>query len=159
MTAVRSLDEPTPRVQRRRRPTSSTRPLSQESAGSRRRAARKPADAHHSSWRNLVVGCVVGLFAALGLTVYVQGERIQAQERADDLAAQIERAQVQQRELGVDLARAASPERVMATARAAGMVDPGPVAAVASAPVAPSEPLPSAPFPSEPPTPAESGIG
>jgi len=101
-----------------------------------------------------VVGCVVGLFAALGLTVYVQGERIQSQEQADMLASRIEQAQIQQRELRVDLAHAASPERVMEAARAAGMVDPGPVAAVASAPVVPSEPLSSVP-----PTPAGSGIG
>ena len=106
-----------------------------------------------------MVGCVVGLFVALGLTVFVQGERIQAQRQADDLAASIERAQIQQRELRVDLAHAASPERVMSAARAAGMVDPGPVAAVASAPVVAPAPLPSEPSPSVPPTPAGSGIG
>ncbi len=75
------------------------------------------------------------MLAVGGLCVFVQGERIAAQKEADALAANLERAQAAQRELIVELSRAEMPDEMLRRAAVAGMVEPGPVAAVPSAPI------------------------
>jgi len=75
------------------------------------------------------------VLAVGGLCVFVQGERIAAQEEADALAADLERAQATQRGLIVELSRAEMPDEMLRRAAVAGMVEPGPVAAIPSAPI------------------------
>lgn len=82
------------------------------------------------------------MLAVGGLCVFVQGERIAAQEEADALSAELERGQARHRELVVELSRAEMPDEMLRRAAVAGMVEPGPVAAVPSAPIPPA-PAPS----------------
>lgn len=84
------------------------------------------------------------MLAVGGLCVFVQGERIAAQQEADARSADLERAQARQRELIVELSRAEMPDEMLRRAAVAGMVEPGPVAAIPSAPI-PAEPIPAAP--------------
>ena len=84
---------------------------------------------------------MVTFLLTVTLVVFVQGERIQAQDRSDDLSARIERAADRQRSLRVQLAGAESPERILSAAADRGLVDPGPVAAVPPVPIdAPAPP-------------------
>jgi len=79
--------------------------------------------------------------------VYVQGERITAQRTADGLAAEIDLARTEQRDLVVQLVRAETPEAVATGAARAGLVAPVEVAAVPAAPV-PTLPAPAPTAPS-----------
>jgi cell division protein FtsL len=76
---------------------------------------------------------VVFFLALLG-TVGVQGERIRTQEAADALRRSLTEAEDHRRELQVAVAGAESPQQVLEVARAAGMVEPGPVVALPAGP-------------------------
>jgi hypothetical protein len=80
------------------------------------------------------VCCGIAFFAALVVSVFIQGERIKTQERADKVAARTEQAQDRHRRLRVDVAEAESPVHILDAARGLGMVEPGPAAAVPADP-------------------------
>ena len=113
-----------------RRPVRSARPLPQESAGPQLRVAAGP----ETGWRSIMVCCVVAFFLTLVLAVAIQGERIRAQERSDRIASRTAVELERQRELRVSVAEAESPGRILEAARALGMVEPGPIAAVPAGP-------------------------
>ena len=81
----------------------------------------------------MLVCCAVGFFATLVVSVAIQGERIKTQERADLIAQRMEDAQVEHRDLRVQVAQAESPQEILEAARELGMVEPGPIAAVPAA--------------------------
>lgn len=110
------------------RPRPAARSLPQESTGPRLAVA-----APRTGWRRLLAGAVALLLVVMGLSLFVQGERISIQERSDRLAARIARADERGRELRVQVATAESPERILDQAAAMGMVEPGPAAAVPAA--------------------------
>lgn len=120
----------------------SVRPLPQESAGPQLRLA---TDQRELGWRTLLTCCAVVFFATLVASVAIQGERIRTQERADDVAARTEEAQVRNRSLRVEVAQAESPQRILEAARALGMAEPGPIAAVPAAETTPAPPTGSSP--------------
>lgn len=117
MTAVRSPSRPGARAQEADRPRLRVVP---------------PAE---RGWGPLVLFCVIAFLVTMAAAVFVQGERIRSQERSDELTTLIDRAGEQARRLRVDVATAESPERILGAARAQGMVDPGPVAAVPAVPL------------------------
>jgi hypothetical protein len=133
MTAVRARSAPARPAPARapRRVEPSVRSLPQESTGPRLRVAQRIAP--ELGWRTVLVCCAVGFFATLVASVAIQGERIQTQERADQIAARMEAAQERHRDLRVQVAEAESPGHVLDAARALGMVEPGPLAAVPAA--------------------------
>jgi hypothetical protein len=100
-------------------------------------------------WRATVTLCVVGCFAALVASVAIQGQRIALQEEADRVAERTAAAEDRNRELRIAVVQAESPEHVLEVARAAGLVEPGPIAVVPAATV----PTTTTPTATEPPGP------
>jgi len=87
-----------------------------------------------TGWRSIMVCCVVAFFLTLVLAVAIQGKLIRAQERSDRIASRTAVELEPQRDLRVSVAEAESPGRILEAARALGMVEPGPIAAVPAGP-------------------------
>lgn len=87
-----------------------------------------------------MVLCIVGTFAALVASVAIQSQRIALQDDADRVAARTAEAHDRNRELRIEVIQAEAPEHVLDVARAAGLVEPGPIAVVPAVTVAPSAP-------------------
>jgi len=113
------------------RSRSTARPLPQESAGPRLRLVRRGRTRRSDiGWRATVVVCIVGSFAALVASVAIQGQRIAVQEEADRVSAATAEAYDRNRDLRIEVVQAESPEHVLEVARAAGLVEPGPIGVV-----------------------------
>lgn len=130
MTAVRSA---TPRSD-----SSPRRPPVRLRIAPRRRARRD------LGWRATVVLCIVGGFAAMIASVAIQGQRIALQEEADKVAARTAAAEDRNRDLRIEVIQAESPAHVLDVARAAGLIEPGPIAVVPAAVAAPATTAPAA---------------
>lgn len=125
MSAVRA-EAPAFRTPPARRPATTPRP-------SRQRLA--VIEAPGPGWLRTVVVAGGVVLLALTLAIAIQGERIRTQERYDTARAQLARAQERNRDLRVAVAQAESPEVVLESARAQGMIEPGPVVAVPPGPL------------------------
>lgn len=96
-----------------------------------------PATRRSRGWQATVLMCVVGFFAALVMSVAIQGQRIALQEQADRIAHRTAQARDRNRSLRIEVIQAESPEQVLGAARSAGLVDPGPVALIPAVVITP----------------------
>lgn len=149
MTAVRALSRQAPSRQAPSRQGDVGRPV-------RLRLVR-PLPGRELGWTATIALCVIGLFGALVVSVAIQGQRIALQEEADRVTSRTAEARDRNRQLRIDLVQAESPERVLAGARSAGMVEPGPVAMIPAASASDAVATTTVPTATAPTRPASSG--
>lgn len=153
-TTTRTTTRTTSRTTSSRSTSRTGRPTSASPAApgrSSRRAVRTPrrgvsGPRPREWWRRasrLQVAAVAvtgAMFVVLMGMITMSAQRVEGQQRLDELQHELTVAQNLNRELRADVAEAESPAVVLASAARLGLVEPGPIVPLAPGPIVPSRP-------------------